>query len=168
MADSVRCNNLLWTATVFKGLLLLLATVALVDATVASSGTCLCYPKWHHFSVYLSSSSIQSPCLGQYFTEFTNLISSFTNLEGGWCKAPKSAREGRCIVIQSLSWDNILLKSLISTVHWPNWGACVKHLKVQGRGGAKHWAKWSWVNSSKVIAVNKREVGNWWNGFVVE
>ena len=109
---------------------------------------------------------------------------------GGGTKHPEVL--GRGVVKHRAKWSEVnqiseprlgqyLLKSLISSVHWQNWGGLgAKHPKVQR--GAKHRAKWSRVNSRgegrgevqgiqkstdpirvMTVAVIKREEGNWWN-----
>ena len=59
---------------------------------------------------------LQSPQLGQYEK---SLIDQFIYPKGGGlgAKHSKVPGWGRCKIIQSLGWDNILLKSPISSVH---------------------------------------------------
>ena len=72
---------------------------------------CIKMINWTGFYLAL----LQSPQLGQY--EVTDWSVHLPKGGGLGAKHPKVPGRGRCKVIQSLGWDNSLLKSLISSVH---------------------------------------------------
>ena len=55
----------------------------LADATVASSGTCHCYPEWHDFPVYRSTGG-GCKCRCSWWSKTCHILSFWNNNDSAW------------------------------------------------------------------------------------